>query len=199
MGTPPVRVYTTRMAAASGAERVVDAAVGGGVLALALAHGGRASRRAAVGALGAGIAARALFPPVPQRARACVVVAAPPDVVYRFCRDATNLRRAVGGLLDVRADDGGHIAWRTRRGTWPLLITAEQSPRLVAWCVRDRERPRGRIELRPEPGDGTVLEATIDYLARSPRRLAAALPFGSVDARLRRTLHRLKALVEDGR
>jgi uncharacterized membrane protein len=181
-------------------EQVTDIVVGGALIALAVRE--QARGRFALAALGPGIAAQAFFPAVEQRAERSVTIAAPPDEVYRFCRDATHLGRAVPGLLDVRAGQDGDIAWRTRSPlgrahTWPIVITGEQSPRLLAWRVRDHERPRGRFELRPAPGDrGTELHAVVHYVSRAPAALGATLRTATVDARLRETLRRLKTLIE---
>jgi uncharacterized membrane protein len=143
------------------------------------------------------------------RVSRAVTIGKPPEEVYSFWRDLSNLPSFAQHLESVKATSERESRWLARgpmdqRFEWEAEITAEEPNRLLAW----RTRPGGQIEHQGEVrfqvapnGQGTEVVVVIDYRPPLGSTFGDALVkfFGKKpEQQLSQDLGRFKALMETG-
>ena len=137
-----------------------------------------------------------------------VTINCPPDQVYGFWRDFSNLAQVMENVLRVEVVDQRRSRWVVKApgdGTveWESVVTEDEPGRLIAWqSVEGADvSSSGRVEfLDAAPGRGTIVRATFAY--DPPAGLIgewiAKLFQREPAIQARRDLRRLKQLLETG-
>jgi len=137
-----------------------------------------------------------------------ITIARPPDEIYSFWRDLSNLPRFMKNLESVTELDDQHSHWVVkapagRRVEWDAVINNEIPGELLAWrsmpgadvanagSVRFREAPAGRgtevmVELQYNPPAGALGAIVASFWGKEPSQ------------QIQEDLHRLKAILEAG-
>ena len=120
----------------------------------------------------------------PLELTAAVTVQRPPEEVYGYWRDLTNLPTFMSHLKSVRTK-GNRSVWRAQapvgRVQWVAEITEDVPCRRLAWrsVGRTPVPNRGAVDFAPAPGDrGTEVRVHLEY----------GVPLGRLGARVARLL-----------
>ncbi|HVM14643.1 MAG TPA: SRPBCC family protein, partial [Egibacteraceae bacterium] len=145
----------------------------------------------------------------PVRARRAMTVRRPPEEVYRYWRDFSNLPTFMAHLQAVEVHDGGsrsHWVARAPAGTtveWDAEITEDVPGEVIAWrSVEGADVPnRGSVRFASAPADqGTEVHVELHYDPPGGAVGAAvAKLFGEApDVQLADDLRRCKQVLETG-
>jgi uncharacterized membrane protein len=142
------------------------------------------------------------------RVRKRITVNRPPDALYRFWRDFTNLPRFMQRVEAVQATGDRRTHWRAKgpagvTGEWDAELTDDRPNELIAWRSADT-RPfqhSGVVRFQPVPaGRGTMVTVEMEYtppggpVTASMAKLIGMAP----DQQLQEDLRRFKQLMETG-
>jgi uncharacterized membrane protein len=144
----------------------------------------------------------------PIHVRKSITVNRPPDEVYSFWRDFTNLPRFMAHLESVETAGETRSHWRAKGPAgaaveWDAEITEERPDELIAW----RSLPGadvanfGTVRFATAPGDrGTEVVVELDYMppAGKAGAVAAKLLGEEPASQLADDLRRLKQVIETG-
>jgi uncharacterized membrane protein len=135
-----------------------------------------------------------------------IVVAAPPERLYRFWRDFENLPRIMSHLDRVEVLSPTRSRWRAKAPAgftveWDAEIINDQPPRLIAW----RTEPgcpvahAGSVRFTPI-GSGTRIGISLQYDPPGGElgHAVAALMDADAGARIEQDLARFKQALESG-
>jgi uncharacterized membrane protein len=174
-----------------------------GVAALDLLAGRRLSRNGERGAVARGARADSGI-----RVSESVTVARPPEEVYRFWRDLTNLPRFMEHLEAVQVLDDRRSHWRARAPAgssveWDAEIIEDQPNERISWRSNQAaEVPNtGTVRFRVAPGNrGTEIHVTLRYDPPAGRlgALVAKLFGEDPSQQVKGDLRRLKQVLETG-
>ncbi len=136
-----------------------------------------------------------------------VTIAKPPQELYDFWRDFSNLAKVMENIERIDVTDRNRSTWVVkapggRTVEWESVVTEDQPGKLVAWeSVEGSEvRNSGRVEFHEVPDRGTVVRAVIAYdppggvLAQLIAKLFQREPA----LQSRRDLRRFKQFMETG-
>lgn len=170
---------------------------------------GRLVRTAGFGLLARGLRGSLESTPPGDRRRTIDIqktlhVAAPPELVYAFWSDYSNLPLILSNLREVRDLGSGRSRWvidgpGDMPVAWNAELTASEPPRLLSW----RSEPgavlenAGVVRFAPE-GTGTRIDFRFCYSPPGGRAGRSLAEFFGADprARVNEDLARLKALLE---
>lgn len=136
-----------------------------------------------------------------------VTIARPAADLYSFWRDQANLAQVMENVITIEPVDGHSTRWTVKGPagatvSWTAVITEDEPGHHLTWhSTPDSEVANsGRIEFRDAGARGTVVRATIAYLAPggTPGKLVAKLFQREPRIQTRRDLHRFKQLMETG-
>ena len=142
------------------------------------------------------------------RVRKRITVNRPPDALYRFWRDVTNLPRFMHRVEAVQATGDRRTHWRAKGPAgviveWDAELTDDRPNELIAWRSVDT-RPfhhAGVVRFEPAPaGRGTMVTVEMEYtppggsVTASMAKLIGMAP----DQQLQEDLRRFKQLMETG-
>jgi uncharacterized membrane protein len=137
-----------------------------------------------------------------------ITVGRPPDEVYRFWRDFTNLPRFMEHLEAVEALDDRRSRWRARPPAgatveWEAEIIEDRPNERISWrSTQSADVPNtGTVQFRPAPGDrGTEIHVDLRYDPPGGKLGAVvAKLFGEEPGQqVRGDLRRLKQVLETG-
>jgi uncharacterized membrane protein len=137
-----------------------------------------------------------------------VTVARPPEEVYRFWRDLTNLPRFMEHLEAVQVLDDRRSHWRARAPAgssveWDAEIIEDQPNQRISWrSIQDADVPNtGTVQFRTAPGNrGTEIHVTLRYDPPAGRlgALVAKLFGEEPSEQVKSDLRRLKQVLETG-
>ena len=140
--------------------------------------------------------------------RTAITVNRPPEEVYAYWRDLSNLPRFMDHLQEVRPLDGGRSHWvaKAPAGTsveWDAEIVEEAQNQVIAWrSVEGATVPNaGTVRFAPAPAQqGTEILVEIEYSLPAGRIGAAvARLFGEEpEQQMRDDLRRFKQVLETG-
>jgi uncharacterized membrane protein len=140
-----------------------------------------------------------------QDIRHTIRVHRPPEELFRFWRDFSNLPRIMRHLesVEVRAD--GTSRWTTAgplRVSWTARVTEERPDELMAWESLEGSdvHSAGVVRFRPAPGGGTELHVRLSYAppAGVVGRSVAVLAGSSPARQIAEDLRRFKQVMEAG-
>ncbi len=139
---------------------------------------------------------------------ACTVtIDRPPEDLYAFWRDFSNLPRFMENIEAVRGNGNGHSHWVVKgpNGSleWDSEIVEDEPGRRIVWrSVGDADVDNaGIIEFKPAPpGRGTEVRALISFKAPmgGPGRMVAGMMQKDPHIQAKRDLRRFKQLMEAG-
>jgi uncharacterized membrane protein len=142
------------------------------------------------------------------KGRTSITVNRPPEEVYRYWHDFTNLPKFMFHLEKVEPKGDKRYHWVAkaplgRKVEWDAEITEEIPNELIAWrSSEDAEVPNsGSVEFSPAPGDrGTEIVVEVDYqLPGGAIGDAVAQLFGEEpQQQIKDDLRRFKQVVETG-
>ncbi|GMU19984.1 MAG: hypothetical protein AMXMBFR13_00850 [Phycisphaerae bacterium] len=137
-----------------------------------------------------------------------MIINRPPDEVYRFWRDFTNLPRFMQHLQSVEVQDGRRSHWITKApaGTtveWDAEVIHEIEDDTIAWqSVGETNVPNaGSVRFLPaDGGQATEVKITLNYDPPAGKfgDIIAKLFGEAPDQQVRDDLRRLKQLLEAG-
>jgi uncharacterized membrane protein len=137
-----------------------------------------------------------------------VTVARPPEEVYRFWRDLTNLPRFMEHLEAVQVLDDRRSHWRARAPAgssveWDAEIIEDQPNQRISWrSTQDADVANtGTVRFRTAPGNrGTEIQVTLRYDPPAGRlgALVAKLFGEEPSEQVKSDLRRLKQVLETG-
>jgi len=137
-----------------------------------------------------------------------VTINRPPQELYAFWRDFTNLPKFMDNIVSVEPLDDRRSRWVVKApggGTveWTAVITEDRPGQCIGWASEEgADVPNsGRIDFRPAPGDrGSWVTATIDYDPPGGMigKVIAKLFQREPHIQARHDLRRFKQLMETG-
>jgi uncharacterized membrane protein len=132
----------------------------------------------------------------------------PPDVLYRFWRDVSNLPQVIHHPVEISATSEDESHWKVsapagRTVEWDALIINDEPNRLIAWRTREGGDVdhAGSVRFETAPGDeGTEVTVALEYNPPGGKVGAAVakLTRDSAASQIYDALRRLKALMEAG-
>jgi uncharacterized membrane protein len=136
-----------------------------------------------------------------------IVVAAPPERLYRFWRDVENLPRIMSHLERVDVLSPTRSRWRAKAPAnftveWEAEIINDQPPWLVAWVTAPGSPVTHAGSVRFTPiGSGTRIGVSLQYdpPGGALAHAVAALMDADAGARIEQDLVRFKDAIESGR
>jgi len=137
---------------------------------------------------------------------AYVTIARPPQELYDFWRDFSNLPQVMENIESIEVQ-GDRSVWRVkapggRTVEWESVVTEDQPGKLLAWqSVEGAEiRNSGRVEFQDAGERGTVVRAVIAYdpPGGTIAQLVAKLFQREPALQARRDLRRFKQFMETG-
>lgn len=141
------------------------------------------------------------------RVERAIVVHAPPDRIYRFWRNFSNLPRFMANVDDVQVHDARRSHWIARgpggvRVEWDAEIINEVPNELIAWrSTGGNVDHAGSVHFEPGPGGrGTTVRVSMQYdpPGGSAGHAVASLLGGDAGARIEQDLQALKRVIESG-
>jgi uncharacterized membrane protein len=142
-----------------------------------------------------------------NNARAAITVGKPPEAVYAYWRDFTNLPTFMTHLESVTTDGPTASHWTAKApiGTveWDAEVTEDTPGRQIAWRSTGKARVpnSGRVAFTPAPGDrGTEVrvELTYDLPGGKAGELVARLFGENPQQQIDDDLRRFKQVLETG-
>ena len=136
-----------------------------------------------------------------------LVVYAPPDRIFRYWRNFTNLPRFMENLDSVQVLDTRRSHWVSRgpagvRLEWDAEIINEIPDELIAWRSTGGDVDHaGSVRFEPGPGGrGTTVRVSLQYdpPGGSTGHTVAAWLGSDAGARVEQDLHNLKRVIEGG-
>jgi uncharacterized membrane protein len=136
-----------------------------------------------------------------------VIVAAPPERLYRFWRNVENLPRIMSHLQSVEPLSETRSRWRAKAPAgipveWEAEIINDQPPHLIAWRTRSTSPVAHAGSVRFVPIDGTTrLAVSLQYdpPGGALTHAVAALMDADAGARIAHDLEEFKRALESGR
>jgi uncharacterized membrane protein len=136
-----------------------------------------------------------------------IVVAAPPERLYRFWRDVENLPRIMSHLERVEVLGPTRSRWKAKAPVgltveWEAEIINDQPPRLIAWRTEPGSPVAHAGSVRFTPiGAGTRIGVSLQYDPPGGElgHAVAALMDADAGARIEQDLARFKQAIESGR
>ena len=138
---------------------------------------------------------------------AVVTIAKPPEELYAFWRDFSNLAGVMENVETIETVDAGHSTWTVkapggRTVHWDAEVTEDEPGRVIGWqSVEGADiRNSGRVEFHGVEGRGTVVRAVIAYdpPGGALGALVAKLFQREPAIQARRDLRRFKQFMETG-
>lgn len=123
-----------------------------------------------------------------------VTINRPLSEVYAFYRDLTNAPIYMADVERVEVS-GNRSHWVGKHGEWDSEISKEVPGEELYWQA---EGSSGRAQFKEVPGRGTVLTLTMAYEQGFFEKVAAKLSQHDPAIQARRSLRRLKQLLETG-
>lgn len=142
-----------------------------------------------------------------QVTSAYVTIAKPPQLLYDFWRDFSNLARVMENIERIDVQDSTRSTWVVkapggRTVEWESVVTEDEPGKLIGWqSVEGSEiRNSGRVEFRDVGDRGTVVRALIAYDPPGGvvAQLVAKLFQREPALQARRDLRRFKQYMETG-
>jgi uncharacterized membrane protein len=143
-----------------------------------------------------------------ERFSRAMTINRPPEELYRFWRDFSNLPQIMDNLISVTMVDAEHSDWVAKGPggseiKWRSRVTEDIEGALIAWRSEDGAEVfnEGRVAFSPGQGNrGTVVNALIAYdpPAGFIGRIVAKVLQREPEVQLRRDLRRFKQLMETG-
>jgi len=137
-----------------------------------------------------------------------VTIKKPPEELYRFWRDFTNLPRIMDHLESVTVEDGKRSHWRARAPAgnsveWDAEIINDEPNRVIAWRSLENASVAnaGSVRFIPAADNrGTEVRVTLDYIPPAGRAGAiVAKLFGEEPSQqVKDDLRRFKSVMENG-
>ena len=143
-----------------------------------------------------------------MQTRAAITVSRPPDEVYAFWRDFTNLPRFMQHLESVETKDDRHSHWRAKGPAgssleWDAVVTEDVPSSVIAW-KSEGSTPvanAGMVEFNEAPaaqGTEIVVSLVVDVPAGTAGQLAAKLLGEDPGQQVRDDLRHVKQILETG-
>lgn len=140
--------------------------------------------------------------------RESVTINKPPQELYRFWRDFTNLPRIMRHLESVTVLDGNRSRWKARAPAgymvgWDAEVINDEPERTIAWrsLANAAVANAGSVRFVTEPGNpGTHVHVTLEYIPPAGRlgTMIARLFGEEPGQQVREDLSRFKAFMETG-